>query len=86
MEKIIKTTFNIYQEDGELINKYDSPLDAYYGLKEVKAFDKREGIKTKYYFLLEEETQNNDYFTNINIFKKGPFIKWRLHYDKIIYK
>lgn len=41
------------QEDGDEIKRFKSTAEAYYTLKEVKEFDKRNGIKTNYYFELE---------------------------------
>lgn len=62
---------NLYQEDGDLINSYDGVVDAYYGLKDVKSFDRRNGIKTNYFF--EMEVDEN--IIPIKIYKRGCFVK-----------
>lgn len=78
-------TIVLRQEDGDEIKRCKSPAEAYYSLKDVKEFDKRNGIKTSYYFELEIDINSNTTeIYDLKIYKYKGSIKMKIGSKYII--
>lgn len=72
----MKRYFEVYGVESGFIKQCDSVVDAYHLVKDLKEFDKHNGIKDKYYIQLVCEYPDREVHFDIRVRKYGAFIKF----------
>lgn len=70
--------FVLYCEDGVECGRWKTLLEAYKGYRQIREFDKHQGITgIDYWWQLEWEDEENSYYQDIKVYRVRNKIYWK---------